>query len=109
MPSNSANGLHVCCIMDGNGRCAARHNIPRLKGHQAGVEALRSIVTAAPDNGVGVLTVYAFSSDNWRRPPAEIEDLIFLLRNYLDTETGGSSLRETIGTTKVDSALYIIT
>ncbi len=82
-----ADGLHVACIMDGNGRWALERNLPRLSGHQAGVEALRRVVTAAPDNGVKILTVYAFSADNWRRPPAEIEDLIRLLRNYLDTET----------------------
>jgi undecaprenyl diphosphate synthase len=79
--------LHVACIMDGNGRWAAARNVPRLKGHQAGVEALRRIVTAAPDNGISVLTVYAFSSDNWRRPSTEIEDLIQLFRDYLDSET----------------------
>jgi len=87
MPDISANKLHVGCIMDGNGRWAVARGLPRFKGHQAGVEALRRIVTAAPDNGVSVLTVYAFSADNWRRPPAEVEDLIWLLRNYLDTET----------------------
>lgn len=87
MPVSCSNRLHVACIMDGNGRWAAAHNMPRLKGHQAGVEALRRIVTAAPDNGVSVLTVYAFSSDNWRRPAGEIEDLIRLFRDYLDSET----------------------
>jgi undecaprenyl diphosphate synthase len=73
--------------MDGNGRWAAARNVPRLRGHQAGVETLRNIVTAAPDMGVTVLTVYAFSSDNWRRPGAEVEDLLRLFRDYLDTET----------------------
>jgi undecaprenyl diphosphate synthase len=87
MPNSCADALHVACIMDGNGRWAAERNLPRLSGHQAGVEALRRVVTVAPDNGVKVLTVYAFSADNWRRPPAEIEDLIRLLRNYLDSET----------------------
>jgi undecaprenyl diphosphate synthase len=87
MQNNCADGLHVACIMDGNGRWAVERNLPRLSGHQAGVEALRRVVTVAPDNGIKVLTVYAFSADNWRRPPAEIEDLIRLLRNYLDTET----------------------
>src|SRR5664279_1114633 len=87
MPISCADGLHVACIMDGNGRWAVERNLPRLSGHRAGVEALRRVVTVAPDNGVKILTVYAFSADNWRRPPAEIEDLIRLLRNYLDTET----------------------
>jgi len=87
VPMSRSNRLHVACIMDGNGRWAAARNMPRLKGHQAGVEALRRVVTAAPDNGVSVLTVYAFSSDNWRRPSGEIEDLIQLFRDYLDSET----------------------
>ena len=87
MPNSYADSLHVACIMDGNGRWAAERNLPRQCGHQAGVEALRRVVTVAPDNGVKVLTVYAFSADNWRRPRAEIEELIRLLRNYLDTET----------------------
>jgi undecaprenyl diphosphate synthase len=87
MPSSGTNRLHVGCIMDGNGRWASARNMPRLAGHQAGVETLRRIVRAAPDNGVDVLTVYAFSADNWRRPPAEVEDLISLLRSYLDIET----------------------
>src|SRR5665213_2891292 len=84
---SSRNRLHVACIMDGNGRWAAARNISRLRGHQAGVEALRNIVTSAPDNGIGVLTVYALSSDNWRRPAAEVDDLLRLFRDYLDTET----------------------
>jgi undecaprenyl diphosphate synthase len=79
--------LHVACIMDGNGRWAAARNVPRLRGHQAGVEALRNIVIAAPNNDVSVLTMYAFSSNNWRRPAAEVEDLVCLFRDYLDTET----------------------
>jgi undecaprenyl diphosphate synthase len=86
-PVSCKNKLHVACIMDGNGRWAAARNISRLLGHQAGVEALRNIVTAAPNNGIGVLTVYAFSSDNWRRPATEVEDLLQLFREYLDSET----------------------
>jgi undecaprenyl diphosphate synthase len=87
MPDNCANKLHVGCIMDGNGRWATARNLSRLRGHQAGVEALQRIVAAAPDNGVSVLTVYAFSADNWQRSSTEVEDLICLLRNYFDTET----------------------
>jgi undecaprenyl diphosphate synthase len=79
--------LHVACIMDGNGRWASARNIPRQAGHHAGVEALRNIVIAAPEIGIGVLTVYAFSSDNWRRPASEVANLIDLFRKYLDTET----------------------
>lgn len=86
-PISRKNGLHVACIMDGNGRWAAARNLSRLRGHQAGVETLRNIVTAAPNIGIGVLTVYALSSDNWRRPATEVEDLLQLFRTYLDTET----------------------
>lgn len=87
MSDDGTNKLHVACIMDGNGRWAAARNIPRVKGHQAGVEALRRIVAAAPNHGIGIITVYAFSADNWRRPADEVEDLISLLRSYLDTDT----------------------
>jgi undecaprenyl diphosphate synthase len=87
LPITCNSGLHVACIMDGNGRWASARNIPRQAGHHAGVEALRNIVIAAPEIGIGVLTVYAFSSDNWRRPASEVANLIDLFRNYLDTET----------------------
>ena len=86
-PITCNNRLHVACIMDGNGRWAAARNVPRIRGHEAGVEALRNIVIAAPNNDISVLTVYAFSSDNWGRPTAEVEDLLRLFRHYLDTET----------------------
>jgi undecaprenyl diphosphate synthase len=78
--------LHVGIIMDGNGRWAKRRNLPRLRGHEAGVEAIRRVVEAAPDQGIGTLTLYAFSSDNWRRPPAEVSALMGLLRFYLAHE-----------------------
>ena len=58
--------------MDGNGRWATRRGLPRLAGHEAGVEAIRRVMEAAPEQGVGTLTLYAFSSDNWRRPQAEV-------------------------------------
>jgi len=79
-------GLHVGIIMDGNGRWATRKGLSRLRGHEAGVEAIRRIVEAAPDQGVGTLTLYAFSSDNWRRPRAEVAGLMALLRVYLASE-----------------------
>jgi undecaprenyl diphosphate synthase len=79
-------GLHVAVIMDGNGRWATKRGLPRVAGHRAGVEALRPILEAAPDLGVGVLTVYAFSADNWRRPPQEVNALMGLLRAYLKTD-----------------------
>jgi undecaprenyl diphosphate synthase len=78
--------LHVGIIMDGNGRWATRRGLSRLRGHEAGVEAIRRIVEAAPGQGVGTLTLYAFSSDNWRRPKAEVAALMGLLRFYLANE-----------------------
>jgi undecaprenyl diphosphate synthase len=86
LASEFASKLHVGIIMDGNGRWAARRSLSRLRGHEAGVEAIRRIVEAAPDQGVGTLTLYAFSSDNWRRPKAEVAGLMALLRFYLGNE-----------------------
>src|SRR5437588_5022371 len=83
---SSAGKLHVGIIMDGNGRWATRRGLSRLRGHEAGVEAIRRIVEAAPPQGVGTLTLYAFSSDNWRRPKAEVTALMALLRFYLAHE-----------------------
>ena len=81
-----ADRLHVGVIMDGNGRWATRRGLPRLAGHEAGVDAIRRVMEAAPDQGVGTLTLYAFSSDNWRRPEAEVSGLMTLLRRYLRNE-----------------------
>jgi undecaprenyl diphosphate synthase len=78
--------LHVGIIMDGNGRWATRRGLSRLRGHEAGVEAIRRVVEAAPEQGIGTLTLYAFSSDNWRRPKAEVTALMTLLRFYLANE-----------------------
>src|SRR5882672_10015953 len=78
--------LHVGIIMDGNGRWATRRGLSRLRGHEAGVVAIRRVVEAAPAQGVGTLTLYAFSSDNWRRPRAEVSGLMALLRSYLADE-----------------------
>ena len=80
-------GLHLACIMDGNGRWAQARGLPRSAGHAAGAEAVRRAVEAAPGAGVGTLTLYAFSSDNWRRPPAEVRALFALFRRYLRSET----------------------
>jgi undecaprenyl diphosphate synthase len=79
--------LHVAIIMDGNGRWATGRGLPRIAGHSAGAEALRRIVEAAPDCGIGVLTVYAFSSDNWKRPQPEVDALMALLACYFARET----------------------
>jgi undecaprenyl diphosphate synthase len=81
-----ASRLHVGIIMEGNGRWATRRGLSRLRGHEAGVEAIRRVVEAAPDLGVGTLTLYAFSTDNWRRPKAEVAALMALLRFYLANE-----------------------
>ena len=78
--------LHVGIIMDGNGRWAIRQRLSRLRGHEAGVEAIRRVVETAPKQGVATLTLYAFSSDNWRRPKAEVAALMSLLRFYLASE-----------------------
>jgi undecaprenyl diphosphate synthase len=86
MQSNASSKLHVGIIMDGNGRWATRRRLSRLRGHEAGVEAIRRVVEAAPQQGVGTLTLYAFSSDNWRRPKAEVSALMALLRFYLANE-----------------------
>jgi undecaprenyl diphosphate synthase len=84
--SDEQRGLHVAIIMDGNGRWATGRNLPRVAGHRAGVAAVRRIVEHAPDVGVGRLTLYAFSSDNWRRPAAEIQSIFWLLRAFLRLE-----------------------
>jgi len=77
---------HVAIIMDGNGRWAAARRRPRVAGHRAGARAVRRTIEAAIDRGVGWLTLYAFSSENWRRPVGEVLDLTGLLRQYLTSE-----------------------
>jgi len=77
---------HVAIIMDGNGRWATRRGLPRAVGHRAGAKAVRRVVEAARRRGVGTLTLYAFSSDNWRRPAAEVEALMGLFERYLGEE-----------------------
>ncbi len=77
---------HVAIIMDGNGRWASSRGLPRVAGHRAGAEAVRRAITAARAAGVQWLTLYAFSSENWRRPATEISDLTGLLRHYLRHE-----------------------
>lgn len=79
-------GLHVGIIMDGNGRWARQQGKPRWRGHFAGVESVRTVVRAAPDLGIGTLTLYAFSSDNWKRPSAEVGRLFWLMRRYCAQE-----------------------
>ncbi len=86
MPQRTSNSLHAAIIMDGNGRWASARGLPRVAGHRAGAEALRRTVEAAPDLGIGVLTVYAFSSDNWRRPQPEVSALMKMFHLYLRRE-----------------------
>jgi len=88
MHADKQHGLHVAIIMDGNGRWAKRRGLPRVAGHHAGVAAVRRVVERAPDVGIGRLTLYAFSSDNWQRPPAEVNALMSLFQTYLRKETG---------------------
>jgi len=80
-------GLHVAIIMDGNGRWASRRGMPRVAGHRAGAIAVRRTVETAPDLGISILTLYAFSEDNWSRPPREVSALMKLLGRYLIQET----------------------
>jgi undecaprenyl diphosphate synthase len=80
-------GIHVAIIMDGNGRWANARGRPRTAGHIAGARVVRKIVEAAPDCGIGMLTLYAFSADNWSRPSREVALLMRLFRRYLVAET----------------------
>jgi len=77
---------HVAIIMDGNGRWAKARGLPRVLGHQRGAESVRHVVEAAREMGISYLTLYAFSSENWKRPASEIDDLMGLLRVYLRRE-----------------------
>ena len=84
---------HVAIIMDGNGRWARARNLPRLAGHKRGAEAVRRAVEACRESGIEYLTLYAFSSENWKRPLAEIDDLMGLLRIYLRREVADLNSR----------------
>jgi len=79
-------GIHLAIIMDGNGRWAQARGLPRTAGHRAGATAVRRVVEAAPSLGIGALTLYAFSSDNWKRPGAEVGALMRLLERFLRAE-----------------------
>jgi undecaprenyl diphosphate synthase len=80
-------GLHVAIIMDGNGRWARARGMHRVEGHRAGADAVRRVVEAAPDLGIKILTLYAFSSDNWQRPAGEVGTLLQLFRKFLLTRS----------------------
>jgi len=79
---------HVAIIMDGNGRWAKRQHLPRIAGHRRGVESVRAAVTACAERGVEYLTLFAFSSENWRRPPEEVSFLMQLFLRSLEQEVG---------------------
>jgi undecaprenyl diphosphate synthase len=87
MKSTSAS-IHVAVIMDGNGRWAVRRGLPRSAGHHAGVDAIRRVVEAAPQLGIGTLSLFAFSSDNWARPAEEVQILMALFGRFLRDEAG---------------------
>jgi undecaprenyl diphosphate synthase len=77
---------HVAIIMDGNGRWAAQRHLPRVEGHRAGIDSVRDVVESSARLGIGVLTLYAFSIENWKRPRAEVNMLMTLLKRYLRLE-----------------------
>jgi len=79
--------FHVAIVMDGNGRWATRRGLPRAAGHRAGADAVRRVVEIAPGCGITALSLYAFSSDNWSRPAAEVSTLMRLFARYLRSET----------------------
>src|SRR5512134_3655744 len=79
--------MHTAIIMEGNGRWAERRGLPRSAGHRAGAKAVRRVVEAATRSTVEILTLYAFSADNWSRPPVEVTSLMRLLKRYLVSET----------------------
>jgi undecaprenyl diphosphate synthase len=81
-----SDGLHVAIIMDGNGRWAKARGLPRSFGHREGVQALKRTVEAAPDCGITLLTVFGFSTENWRRPAQEVNDLMNLLKSYVKSD-----------------------
>lgn len=80
--------LHVAVVMDGNGRWAKQRGLPRPLGHRAGVEALRRTVSAAPKLGIGWLTVFGFSTENWSRPATEVAELMALPKRYFESDLG---------------------
>lgn len=82
-PPSGGTPVHVAIIMDGNGRWAAKRGLPRVEGHRRGVEAVRRAVRAAGDLGIRYLTLYSFSSENWRRPASEVADLLGLLKRFI--------------------------
>ena len=93
LPRKIRQPLHVAIVMDGNGRWAAARGLRRIAGHRRGVRAARCVVEAAPALGVGTLTLFAFSSDNWKRPRAEVDGLMALLGSFLRRQAAGLAAR----------------
>src|SRR5215467_6599064 len=79
---------HIAIIMDGNGRWAAQRHLPRVEGHRAGIDSVRDAVETSARLGIDVLTLYAFSVENWKRPRAEVNTLMMLLKRYIRLELG---------------------
>src|SRR6202795_5274660 len=79
---------HVAIIMDGNGRWAAQRHLPRVEGHRAGIDSVRDVVETSARLGIGVLTLYAFSVENWKRPVTQVNTLMALLKRYIRLELG---------------------
>lgn len=102
--------VHIAIIMDGNGRWARKRNLPRVAGHRAGIKAVREVVETSADVGIKVLTLYAFSLENWKRPRSEVDTLMALLKEYLNKELDAidrNNIRfQTIGRTD-DLALFV--
>ena len=86
MSATDHGARHIAIIMDGNGRWAKKRLLPRVAGHKAGVEAVRTIVRAAGDLGIEAMTLYAFSSENWKRPEEEVSDLMGLLKRFIRSD-----------------------
>ena len=84
---SSGHARHVAIIMDGNGRWAKKRMLPRKVGHQRGVEAVRNLVRSLQGSGLDCLTLYAFSSENWKRSEDEVDDLMNLMRKFIKSQT----------------------
>ncbi len=85
-PANAKLPRHIAVIMDGNGRWAKGRGLPRIEGHRAGIESVRAVVTACAERGIGYLTLFAFSTENWKRPKEEVDALMGLLNLYMEQE-----------------------
>ena len=97
---------HIAIIMDGNGRWAAQRHLPRVEGHRAGIESVREAVETSARLGIGALTLYAFSVENWKRPVTEVNALMTLLKRYLRLELDAEGFRGIIATRVDDISPY---